>query len=125
MTQCSFVRRADGVTAVEFALPSPIYFMALFGLAQVSLRLWADFSLQRAVDAASRCAVVLKTTCADATATEAYAVRATAGLPVTASAFKATTNAPCGSQVSATYGVPTFIPALPNINVKVSACYPM
>jgi Flp pilus assembly protein TadG len=123
MTARSFLRRAEGTTAVEFALTSPIYFLALFGLAQVSLWLWADFSLQQAVDAASRCAVVLKTTCGDVTATEAYAANAAVALPVTSSAFKAT-NATCGWQVTATYSVPTFIPALPNISVNVSACYP-
>ncbi len=48
---------------------------------------------------------------------------ATVGLPVTSSAFTVT-SASCGSQVAANYGVPTFIPVLPNITVNVSACYP-
>jgi Flp pilus assembly protein TadG len=120
----SFLRGAEGATAVEFAITSPIYFMAMFGLAQVALWLWADFSLQRAVDAAARCAVVLKTTCDTAADTEAYAASAAVGLPVTSSAFTAT-NATCGWQVSGSYSVPTFIPALPNIQVNVSACYPI
>ncbi len=124
MTRRSFLRGAEGATAVEFALTSPIYFLALFGLAQAGLWLWADFSLQRAVDAASRCAAVLKTTtCDNATDTEAYAASVTVGLPVSASAFTAT-NASCGWQVTATYSLPTLVPALPNINVSVSACYP-
>ena len=76
--------------------------MALFGLAQVALWLWADFSLQRAVDVASRCAVVRKTTCDNAADTEAYAASAAVGLPVTSSAFTAT-NTTCGWQVSASY----------------------
>ena len=98
----------------------------MFGLAQVGLWLWADFSLQRAVDVASRCAAVLTTTCDNAADTEAYAAGATVGLPVTASAFTVTPNS-CGSnssKVTAIYSVPTFVPALPNISVNVSACYP-
>jgi Flp pilus assembly protein TadG len=126
MTLRSFVGDADGATAVEFALASRIFFLGLFGLAQVSLWLWADFTLQRAVDAASRCAAVLTTTCATAADIQAYAVSATVGLPVSTSAFTVT-SASCGSsgsKVAATYSVPTFVPALPNITVNVSACYP-
>jgi len=123
MTARSFLRRAEGTAAIEFTFTSPIYFMAVFGLAQVGLWLWADFSLQQAVDAASRCAAVLKTTCDNAADTEAYAASAAVGLPVTSSAFTAT-NTTCGWQVSASYSVPTFIPALPSIQVNVSACYP-
>ena len=122
-----FLCQTDGATAVEFALTSPIYFLGLFGLAQAGLWLWADFSLQRAVDAASRCAAVLsETTCATNADIQAYAVSATVGLPVSTSAFTVT-SAACGSkssQVSASYSVPTFVPALPNIQVNVSACYP-
>ena len=120
----SFLRAAEGATAVEFALTSPIYFLGLFGLAQVGLWLWADFSLQRAVDAASRCAAVLKTTCATQAETKAYAASATVGLPVSASTFTVISCGSTGSKVTATYSVPTFVPALPNIKVKVSACYP-
>ena len=116
----SFLRAAEGATAVEFALTSPVYFLALFGLAQVGLWLWADFSLQSAVNAASRCAAL--GTCAYGDA-KAAAVRATVGLPISAGAF-AVTSPSCGTQVAANYPVPTFIPALPNITVNVSACYP-
>jgi hypothetical protein len=75
------------------------------------------------LDVASRCAVVRKTTCDNAADTEAYAASAAVGLLVTSSAFTAT-NTTCGWQVGASYSVPTFIPALPSIQVNVSACYP-
>ena len=38
-----FSRNERGVAAVEFAITSPVYFLALFGLAQVGIWLWADF----------------------------------------------------------------------------------
>jgi len=118
MIRRTFVHDRSGGAAIEFALTSPIYFFGLFGLVQVGLWLFADFSLQRAVDAASRCAAL--GTCTDA---KASAVSATVGLPVSSSAFTVTSKS-CGSQVAANYTVPTFIPVLPNISVNVSACYP-
>ena len=138
MTPRSFLRRAEGAAAVEFAITSPVYFMALFGLAQAALWLWADFSLQRAVDVASRCAALAthstalgicpNTTSLTCTGSNIKTCAATnaIGLSVTSGAFTVT-SAACGSkssQVSASYGVPTFIPLLPNIHVNVSACYP-
>ncbi len=140
MIRRTFLRDASGATAVEFALASPIYFMALFGLAQVGLWLYADFSLQRAVNVASRCAALASApnhlalaicpntaslTCTGSNI-QTCAASNTVGLSVPASAFTVT-SAACGSkssQVSASYGVPTFIPLLPNIHVNVSACYP-
>ena len=138
MTPRSFLRHAEGAAAVEFALTSPIYFMALFGLAQAALWLWADFSLQRAVDVASRCAALAthstalgicpnttNVTCTGSNIKTCAATNAI-GLSVTSSAFTLTSGA-CGTKssgVAATYSVPTFIPVLPNIHVNVSACYP-
>jgi Flp pilus assembly protein TadG len=130
-------RRLDrderGVAAVEFAITSPVYFLALFGLAQAGLWLWADFSLQRAADAASRWASIQcgpkLATCPTASQLQSYAVNNIAGLSVPSSAFSlSTTNPNCsGALVSAAYGVPTFTSGLglPNITVHASACYPI
>lgn len=119
-------RDERGVAAVEFAITSPVYFLALFGLVQAGLWLWADFSLQRAVDAASRCAAILTATCGTTSAIQTYAANNVVGLSVPSSAFSVT-NASCGAQVSAAYAVPTFTSGLglPNITVHVSACYPI
>jgi Flp pilus assembly protein TadG len=115
-----------GVAAVEFAITSPVYFLMLFGLAQAGMWLWADFTLQRAVDAASRCAAILTATCGTTSAIQTYASNNVVGLSVPSSAFTVTT-ATCGAQVSAAYDVPTFTSGLglPNITVHVSACYPI
>jgi Flp pilus assembly protein TadG len=71
-------RDERGVAAVEFAITSPVYFLALFGLAQAGLWLWADFSLQRAADAASRWASIQcgpkLTACPTASQLQGYAV---------------------------------------------------
>lgn len=51
-------RDQRGVAAVEFAITSPVvYFLALWW-AQAGLWLFADFSLQRAADVASRWAAI-------------------------------------------------------------------
>jgi hypothetical protein len=117
------IRDERGVAAVEFAITSPVYFLALFGLAQAGLWLWSDFSLQRAVDAAARCAAITPSTCANVAS---YAATKVVGLSVPSSAFTVATAA-CGAQVSAAYDVPTFTSGLglPNITVHVKACYPI
>ena len=84
------------------------------------------------MDAASRCAAIQPTTCDNAADTRTYAANATVGLPVTSNTFtavQASTLTPnnCGPKswlVSATYSVPVLVPAVPNIPVNVSACYP-
>ncbi len=87
--------------------------------------LWADFSLQRAVDVASRCAAILTSTCGTTDQIQTYAATNVIGLTVPSSTFSVTT-ATCGARVSAAYAVPSFTAALglPDITVHVSACYP-
>jgi len=118
----SFRRDERGVTAVEFAVVSPVFVLALFGLGQAGLWLWADFSLQRAVNAAARCAVVTPAVCADVAS---YAANHVVGLSVPSTAFTVTTPA-CGAQVSAVYEAPNLAAGLglPIPTVQVSACYP-
>ena len=128
MIRRNVLRDEDGAAAVEFALTSPLYFLLLFGLFQVSIWLWSDFSLQRAVDVASRCAAVTPTTCGTTSQIQAYAASNAIGLPVSSSTFTAIHNS-CGAgsaQVSAKYTVPSLTSALglPSITVNVSACYP-
>ena len=123
----------SGVAAVEFAITSPLYFLALFGLAQAGLWLWADFSLQRAADAASRWASIQcgpkLATCPTASQVQNYAVTNIVGLSVPSNAFSLSTTDPncSGALVSAAYGVPTFTTGLglPNITLHASACYPI
>jgi Flp pilus assembly protein TadG len=133
MTVRRLTRDERGVAAVEFAITSPLYFLALFGLTQAGLWLWADFSLQRAADAASRWASIQcgarLATCPTASQLQSYAVTNIVGLSVPSSAFSLTTTDPScsGAKVSAAYAVPTFTSGLglPNITVHVSACYPI
>ena len=123
----------SGVAAVEFAITSPVYFLALFGLAQAGLWLWADFSLQRAADAASRWAAIQcgpkLTACPTSSQLQSYAVTNIVGLAVPSSAFSLSTSDPScgGALVSAAYGVPTFTSGLglSDISVHASACYPI
>ena len=111
-----------GVAAIEFAITSPVYVLALFGVAQAGIWLWTDVSLQRAVDAAARCGALALSTCTDV---PTYAASNVVGMSVPSSAFSLTV-ASCGEQVSAAYTVPTFTSGLGlrNITVHVSACYP-
>lgn len=109
-----------GAAAIEFAITSPVYFLALLALVQGGLWLWTDVSLQRAADAAARCGAL--STCTDV---PTYAANNVVGMSVPSSAFSVSA-ASCGEQVSAAYAVPTITSGLglPNITVHVSACYP-
>jgi len=104
-------RDQRGVAAVEFAITSPVFFLALFGLAQGGLWLWADFSVQRAVDTASRWAAIQcgpkLAACPSASALQSYAVNNIVGLSAPSSAFSMTTSNPScgGALVSAVYGL--------------------
>jgi TadE-like protein len=91
-------RDERGVAAVEFAITSPVYFLALFGLAQAGLWLWGDFSLQRAANAASRWAAIQcgpkLATCPSASQLQSYAVTNIVGLSVPSNAFSLSTTNP-------------------------------
>jgi Flp pilus assembly protein TadG len=120
MIGCRFAGDKRGAAAVEFAITSPVYILALFALVQGGMWLWADVSLQRAADAAARCGAL--STCTDV---PTYAANNVVGMSVPSSVFSVSA-AGCGEQVSAAYAVPTFTSGLglPNITVHVSACYP-
>jgi Flp pilus assembly protein TadG len=53
-TNRSFRTNSDGYTAVEFGLIAPIFLMLLFGIMAVGLFFFTTFSLENAVDQASR-----------------------------------------------------------------------
>lgn len=120
MIGCRIAGDERGAAAIEFAITSPVYFLALVALIQGGLWLWVDVSLQRAADAAARCGAL--SACADV---PTYAANNVVGMSVPSSAFSVSA-ASCGEQVSAAYAVPTFTSGLglPNITVHVSACYP-
>ena len=51
-------REEEGATAIEFAIISPIFFMMLIGIIQLSIAYFHGNTVQFAVDRAMRCAMV-------------------------------------------------------------------
>jgi Flp pilus assembly protein TadG len=115
----------SGTTAVEFAFLAPVLFVIFLGIVEFGRLLWTQSTLQQAVQAAARCASVNPTLCNTDSATETYAATQAFGLPVSSSAFTATT-ATCGNQVSANLPFNFVVPALfpENVTLTAFSCYP-
>jgi len=115
-------RDTNGAAAVELALVLPFAIMLIVGCISGSQMIATVSGMHFAVQEASRCYAVNKTTCSSATAAETFAAgKYTGGA---APAFEATV-AGCGRRVTAlvTY---TWRIGLANIEVPLSAtsCFP-
>lgn len=120
------IRRDErGVTAVEFALTAPIFFMVVFGVVEGGLLLWTQVGLQHGVEVAARCASVNSTLCGSPSAIQTYAAQQSFGLNPSPSNFTVTTPA-CGNQVSANFTFPfaAYFPATPPLALSAQACFP-
>ena len=122
----------SGAAAAEFALTIPALCLLLFGSIGLSTMMSVTSALHFAVEKAARCASINAaltgvTTCAGATAVQAYAATQYRGPALTGLAFTLTaaTTANCGNAV---VGAGTFVlrTGLASINVPISAraCYP-
>ncbi len=114
-----------GTVAIEFALLLPALLLFILGIADVGRLIWTQTTLDRAVEAAARCAVVDATTCGNATLTATYAVGQAFGLTIASSAFTVTTPA-CGTRVAVTMPFTLIIPWITTsrITLAANACYP-
>ncbi len=97
-----------GATAVEFAMVLAPFVLFLLGIISAAVAVYAELSLQYAVEAAARCYSAdtgqysTATQCTSATSTQSYAK--TVYLGTGSPTFTASTAA-CGHQVSATLNV--------------------
>lgn len=124
MRKLSFRLDRSGATALEFALCAPAFFMLVMGIVELGLLVWMQLALQQGVEAAARCASINKTTCANASKIQAYAVDQSVGLSPPASTFTVTTPS-CGNMVQASY-TPTYLPSfpIPTQTLTAQACFP-
>jgi Flp pilus assembly protein TadG len=58
----------DGTTAIETAIVLPAFLLLLFAVIEAGLLFWTQTTLQSAVEAAARCAVVNTTQCGSTSA---------------------------------------------------------
>jgi len=119
-----FAREERGAAAIEYAFVLPALLAFALGVMDLGRLVWTQVTLDRAVQAAARCASVNATTCANDTAIKTYAAASAWGMTVPASIFT-TAQQGCGVNVQAqltfSYTVPW--PVAP-ATVKSSACYP-
>ncbi|MGQ0684365.1 TadE/TadG family type IV pilus assembly protein [Bradyrhizobium sp.] len=114
------------MSALEFALIAPVFFLFIFGIIELGLLYWTQLGLQHGAEMAARCATVNRTLCpsGNATAITQYALQQAYGLSLPSTTFVYSTPA-CGNQVSASY---TFqFPEIFNLSpliLRAQACYP-
>ena len=121
-----------GSVAVEYGLVLPVLLLFVLGIMDSGRLLWTYATLNRAAEAAARCAAVNPVTCGTAAQIQSYAVGQAYGLSISTAAFTPTAAA-CGSRVAATYSFQFIIPWIGPIQpygpsnrltLNATACYP-
>jgi Flp pilus assembly protein TadG len=133
----------QGAALVEFAIALPLFTSLIFGLIWLGLVMWTQFSLQRSVELAARCATVAlnaSTTKVDCNTVSVAAPPTVSGIKSFAATqyfglgtatFNVTLNATCGSNtgnlVSASYTFSLislyFLKSSPKLTAQ--SCYPI
>src|SRR5947209_1195488 len=91
-------RSEIGTTAIETAFLLPVFLTFVIGIMEFGRAMWIQSSLQYAVEAAARCAVVqASSTCSSTTAVQTYAAAAVIGPSVSSGDFTVATSGTCGS----------------------------
>jgi Flp pilus assembly protein TadG len=126
MKLLDFLRRRDGVSAVEFAMVGPIFISLMLAIFQGGMMLWTQLGLEHAVEAAARCSAVYSTTtCSSAAEVQAYAATQAYGLNLPASTFSVSQST-CGNLVTASYTYSFFSKVFESASMplKAEACFP-
>jgi Flp pilus assembly protein TadG len=125
------LRSRQGSVAIEYAFVLPGLMLFMLGAMDTGRLLWSYATLNRATEAAARCASVNPTICGTSTKIKAYAVTQAFGLIIPTTAFTPSTVV-CGSRVVAAYSFRFIIPWLGvspygqsnSITLNATACYP-
>lgn len=119
------MRRNDGAVTIEYALILPVLLVMVLGIIDVGRLLWTQTTLERAVEAASRCAAINTTLCGTTAKIQNYAVTQAYGLTVTTSVFTVSTPV-CGVTVQASFPFRLIVPWLARTSLTLTAtsCYP-
>lgn len=123
-------RSRSGAAAIEYGLTLPAVLLFIIGIIDVGRLLWTYTTLNRAVEAAARCAAINAVDCATTAQIQNRGVEEAWGLIISASSFTVTT-ASCGVKVAVSYDFAFAIPALVGtsalgtITLGPTACYPI
>jgi len=119
-------RRERGSVAIEYAIILPVFLVLVLGLMDTGRLIWTQTTLDRAVEAAARCASIDTAQCGTAAQVQSYAVGQAYGLTIESSAFTVITKA-CGISVAVEYPFQLVIPWIADdaLTLIASACYPV
>ncbi len=121
----ALAKARDGATAVETAIVLPAFLLFIFAIIEAGLLFWTQSTLQFAVEAAARCAVVNTTQCGSASAIQTYAAAQATGMTIPSSSFSVTQPV-CGYQVSISYPFSFIVTELfsGTITLNATSCHP-
>jgi Flp pilus assembly protein TadG len=122
-----FVSETRGGSAVEFAVVAPLFFGLVFGVIHFSFVVFAQTTLNSAVEAAARC-VSVGSDCTNSTTTTNYAAAHYQGPNIgQVFAYSAPTTGTCANMkmvsATATYNVNVVFTTIP-ISLSAQSCYP-
>jgi len=126
MKKRSYLRDENGASSAEFAMVIIPFVVAIFGIINVSLMMYANHTLQYAVEAAARYySVTCTSSCASNTTVQNYASSHYSG-PSISPVFTAATNASgCSHTVTGQGTFPlNFIIGSRNVSLAATACFP-
>ncbi|MBT2189088.1 TadE/TadG family type IV pilus assembly protein [Sphingobium nicotianae] len=112
--------------ALEYAILLPVLLLMILGALDVSRMIWLQVTLERAVEAAARCAAINELTCGSAAQTQDFAASQIFGTTIDAAAF-VSASASCGISVTGTVPFTFIIPWVQTRKITLSAvaCYPV
>lgn len=118
--------RSRGAVALEYAIILPALLLMILGALDVGRVMWLQVTLERAVEAAARCAAINEVECGSATQIQSYAASQAYGTTIGAAVFVAA-SASCGTSVTGTVPFTFAIPWVMRrkITLRATACYPV
>ncbi|HEV2561830.1 MAG TPA: TadE family protein [Rhizomicrobium sp.] len=114
-----------GAVAIEYALVLPALLAFLFALIDTGRLIWTQTTLDHAMQAAARCAVIDSVQCGSAGQVKAFAIAQAYGMRIDSGTISVATRS-CGMEVAATLAFQPVVPwfGTSTIGLNARACYP-
>jgi len=116
----------SGTVAIEYALVLPVLLAFLFALIDTGRLIWTQTTLDHAMEAAARCAVIDSVQCGSAGQVRAFAIAQAYGMRIDSGTISVVTQS-CGIEVAETLAFQPVVPWFGTRAIKLyaRACYPV
>jgi Flp pilus assembly protein TadG len=123
--QSRMQRWKQGTVAIEYALVLPALLAFLFALIDTGRLIWTQTTLDHAMQAAARCAVIDSVQCGSAGQVRAFAIAQAYGMRIDSGTISIVTQS-CGIEVAETLAFQPVVPWFGTGAIKLyaRACYP-